>query len=123
VLRSDPPVSLIRRLATVPPDEQFTTAITAGELLYGTSKRASPGLSERVSNLISGALTILPFDLRAAEVYGPLRSELEARGKRLDEPDLRIASIVLAAGLVLVSANLRHFARVPGLRVENWLET
>lgn len=36
--------------------------------------------------------------------------------------DLRIASIVLANGATLLSRNLRDFDRVPGLRVENWLE-
>lgn len=45
----------------------------------------------------------------------------EADRKRLDEPDLRIASIVLASGLTLVTGNVRHFGRVPGLSVENWL--
>jgi tRNA(fMet)-specific endonuclease VapC len=59
--------------------------------------------------------------MAAAEIYGPLRSELEAKGKRLDEPDLRIASISLARRLILVTGNVRHFGRVPGLAVEDWL--
>jgi len=121
VLRRDPPLALIRRLAAVPPDQQFTTAITAGELIYGATKRSNPGLAERVRQVLSTAVAVLPFDLTAAEVYGSLRSELEGAGKRLDEPDLRIASIVLAHGLTLVSGNVRHFGRVPGLAVENWL--
>jgi tRNA(fMet)-specific endonuclease VapC len=64
---------------------------------------------------------VLPFDELAAEVYGPLRARLESEGRRLDEPDLRIASIVLARDLTLVTGNERHFARVPDLRIENWL--
>jgi tRNA(fMet)-specific endonuclease VapC len=59
--------------------------------------------------------------MAAAEIYGPLRSELGVKGKRLDEPDLRIASIALAHGLILVTGNVRHFDRVPGLTVEDWL--
>jgi tRNA(fMet)-specific endonuclease VapC len=39
----------------------------------------------------------------------------------LDEPDLRIASIALSRGLVVVTGNVRHFSRVPDLKVENWL--
>jgi predicted nucleic acid-binding protein len=35
--------------------------------------------------------------------------------------DLRIASIALSRGLVVVTGNVRHFSRVPDLRVENWL--
>jgi len=121
VLRRDPPLHLIRRLAQVPAEEQFTTSITMGELLYGASKRGSPGLLERVRLVILRAAAVLPFGDSAAEVYGPLRARLESEGHRLDEPDLRIASIVLSRDLTLVTGNVRHFARVPDLRVENWL--
>ncbi|HET7485816.1 MAG TPA: PIN domain-containing protein [Solirubrobacterales bacterium] len=120
-MRREPPLSLIRRLAQVPAPEQFTTAITMGELIYGASRRDSAKLGRQVRELIRGALTVLPFDESAAEVYGPLRARLEAAGQRLDEPDTRIASIALSRDLTLVTGNVRHFARVPDLRVENWL--
>lgn len=120
-MRREPFLPLIRRLAQIPPSEQFTTAITLGELLYGASRRDSDRLLSRVRELIRGALTVLPFDERAAEVYGPLRAELEAEGRRLDEPDMRIASIALSRDLTLVTGNVRHFDRVPNLAVENWL--
>lgn len=121
VLRKEPPLRLIRRLAQVPADEQFITSITLGELLYGASKRGSLDLAQRVRVLVLRAAAVLPFDAAAAEIYGPLRSSLEAMGRRLDEPDLRIASIALSRRLTLVTGNVRHFSRVPDLRVENWL--
>jgi tRNA(fMet)-specific endonuclease VapC len=121
VIRRDPPLSLIRRLARTPPEEQFTTAVTLGELLYGAARRGGATLTQKVRELVIGALPVLPFDERAAEVYGPLRARLEADGRRLDEPDLRIASIALSRGLVVVTGNVRHFSRVPDLKVENWL--
>lgn len=121
VIRRDPPLALIRRLAQTPPEQQFTTAVTLGELLYGAAQRGSVTLTNKVRELVIGALLVLPFDERAAEVYGPLRAGLEAEGRRLDEPDLRIASIALSRGLVVVTANVRHFGRVPDLKMENWL--
>ncbi len=121
VIRRDPPLALIRRLAQTPPEQQFTTAVTLGELLYGAGRRGSATLIRKVRELVIGALLVLPFDERAAEVYGPLRAGLEAEGRRLDEPDLRIASIALSRGLVVVTTNVRHFGRVPDLKVENWL--
>ena len=121
VLRRDPHLGLIRRLATVPVEQQFTTAITLGELLYGARKRASSELAERVRDLVRSLVAILPFDETAAEYYGSLRADLERVGRRLDEPDLRIAAIALAHDLTVVSANVRHFSRVPQLLVENWL--
>lgn len=120
-IRRDPSLPLIRRLAQVPPPEQFTTSITMGELLYGAARRDSKKLSEQVRDLIRGAIAILPFDESAAEVYGPLRAQLESDGEPLAEPDLRIASIALAHDLTVVTGNTRHFARIPNLRVENWL--
>lgn len=121
VIRRDPPLSLIRRLAQTPPEDQFTTSVTLGELLYGAAKRGSATLTQKVREVVTGALPVLPFDESAAEVYGPLRAELESRGRRLDEPDLRIACIALSRGLAVVTANVRHFSRVPDLKVENWL--
>lgn len=120
-MRRDPSLPLIRKLAQVPPTEQFTTAVTLGELLYGAARRDSKRLNEQVRDLIRGALTVLPFDEAAAEVYGPLRAQLESEGQRLAEPDMRIASIALSRDLTLVTGNVRHFTRVPGLKVENWL--
>lgn len=120
-MRRAPHLPLIRRLAQLQPTDQFTTAITLGELLYGAERRGSARLRAKVRDLIGSALTVLPFDAAAAEVYGELRARLEAEGRRLDEPDLRIASIALAHDLTLVTANLRHFDRVPDLVVENWL--
>ena len=46
---------------------------------------------------------------------------LEAVGRPLEDADLQIAAICLAHDLTLVTGNVRHFERVPGLRVENWL--
>jgi tRNA(fMet)-specific endonuclease VapC len=121
VMRRDPPLHLVRRLARLAPADQMTTAITVGELVYGAVRRGSPALSHRVRELIESAVTVLPFDRRAAESYGRLRADLERRGRRLDEPDLRIASIALARRLTLVTGNVRHFSRVSGLVVEDWL--
>jgi tRNA(fMet)-specific endonuclease VapC len=121
VIRRDPPLALIRRLVQTPPEQQFTTAVTLGELLYGAAKRGSATLTTKVREVVIGALLVLPFDERAAQVYGPLRARFESEGRRLDEPDLRIASIALSRGLIVVTFNVRRFGRVPDLKVENWL--
>jgi tRNA(fMet)-specific endonuclease VapC len=120
-MRRQPSLALIRRLAIVPAAQQHTTAITVGELLYGASRAVRADLVDRVRALIAEAVVVLPFDGAAAAVYARLRAELEAEGRPLAEPDLRIASIALARDLTLVTGSGRHFSRVPGLRVEDWL--
>lgn len=50
-------------------------------------------------------------------------SRVLLRHRRLDEPDLRIASIALSRGLTVVTGNVRHFSRITELNVEDWLAT
>jgi len=117
-----PSPRLLARLAEIPPEEQFTTAITVGELYYGVHKSPRPDYyRERLERLVWPRVQILPFDREAAEVYGELRAELERQGKPLADADLMIAAIALAHGLTLVTGNVRHFARIADLKVENWL--
>jgi tRNA(fMet)-specific endonuclease VapC len=121
-LQPDPPMHLIRRLARTPASEQCTTSVTVAELAYGAARHDRADLASRLQGLIAAAQTVIPFDEAAADVYGALRAELERHGTRLDEPSLRIASIALAHDLTLVTGNARLYERVPGLRIENWLE-
>jgi tRNA(fMet)-specific endonuclease VapC len=117
-----PPLHLLRRLARTPVADQCTTAITVGEIVYGGARIGRSGHAERMHELLSSLHSVVAFDESAAIVYGGLRADLERSGKRLDDPDLRIASIALSRDLTLVTGNVRHFERVPGLRIENWLE-
>ena len=60
---------------------------------------------------------IVPFDDRAADLFASLRRQ----GPRIGTMDLKIASIALINDALLVTANLRDYSRVPGLRCESWL--
>lgn len=102
------------------PELQATTTITVGELSYGVQRVGRLDLWARFELLLSG-LAIVDFDRRAAETYGALRARLESRGRRLAEADLRIAAIALTHRATLVTGNTRHFERIDGLEVEDWL--
>jgi tRNA(fMet)-specific endonuclease VapC len=121
-LLREPPVQLVRRLARTPGEEQCTTAISVAEIAYAAARNGDGELSGRVRDLIAAANEVLPFDHEAADVYASLRAQLETVGVRLDEPSLRIAAIALSNDLTLVTGNGRLYDRVPGLRIENWLE-
>lgn len=123
LLRRAPEPALVRRLAGTPPDEQATSSITLGELLYGARRLGdrAEALVGRIESLLIPNLAVLPFDAEAARAYGGLRATLEQAGTPIGDADMRISSIALARDLVVVTANTRHFARVPGLTVENWL--
>jgi len=120
LMRPRPSARLVQRLAEIDASEQATTAVTIGELAYGADRANRPELYERAMQLLSDA-RVLPFDKHAAELYGGIRGDLERAGKRLPDPDLRIAATTLAHRATLVTGNIRHFARVPGLDCEDWL--
>ena len=61
---------------------------------------------------------ILPFDSEAAGLFENLRRQR----LRIGTMDLKIAAICLAHDALLLTRNLADFARVAGLRVENWLD-
>jgi tRNA(fMet)-specific endonuclease VapC len=120
LMRPEPPRGLLGRLRQVPAAEQATTAITIGELRYGSERVGRPDLYERAMALLA-AVPVLAFERSAADHYGRVRAALERRGERLADPDLRIASTVLAHQATLISGNVRHFQRIAGLQVEDWL--
>lgn len=123
LLRRAPSTALVIKLASVPPEKQFTSSITLGEMVYGAYrlKERAGVLLQRLDETLLPNLPILPFDASAARRYGEVRAELERRGTLIGDADLRIASIALTHDLTVVTANVRHFQKVPGLAVENWL--
>lgn len=117
------PPALMARLARTPLASQFTSAVNAAEIFYGIFRtEGRESLLRFFEDEVFPRLTILPFDRESALVYGRLKAELERKGRPRFEPDLQIAAIALRHRLAVVTGNVRHFAGIPGLKVENWLE-
>jgi tRNA(fMet)-specific endonuclease VapC len=109
------------RIAKAGEDTICTSVIVAAELRYGATKSNSEKLVERV-DLILSALEILPLETPADHQYASLRHHLTRQGTPIGPNDLLIAAHALASGLTIVTANGGEFSRVPGLKVENWLQ-
>lgn len=62
----------------------------------------------------------LPYDELAPAWHGQVRARFQAAGRSLSFVETRIAAIARVNGLILVTANLRHFEELPGLSVESW---
>jgi predicted nucleic acid-binding protein len=76
---------------------------------------------KNLNNHLLPSVQILSFNTDAAFIYGKLRAELERKGSLISHTDMQIAAIALANHLTLVTGNLKHFLRIPKLKVENWL--
>lgn len=122
IVKPRPPLSLISRLRAVPSADQFISSVTIGEIVYGAMKSARrEHFLNQLRQVLLPGVRVLVFDAGAAYAYGELRARLEKSGRPLAPLDLQIAAIALANDVTLVTGNTRHFARVPTLRVENWL--
>ena len=110
------------RIAKAGENTVCTSVIVAAELRYGAKKSNSKKLAERI-DLILSALEILPLEPPADRQYAALRHHLTRQGIPIGPNDLLIAAHALASDLTVVTANVGEFSRVPGLKVENWLQT
>ena len=96
------------------------SSITVAELRYGAHRRRSAKLHESIDAFVSN-VAVLPFDEIGAGHFGALAADLAAHGTPIGDFDVLIAAHAIAAEATLVSNNVKHFARVRNLTVENWL--
>jgi len=102
------------------PSQVAISAVTLGELRFGAEKRKSKKLHTLI-DVFCGTIEVLPYDGEAAIHFGKLCVLLQRRGTPIGISDTMIAAHAQSAGRVLVTNNVRHFSRVPGLKLENWL--
>ena len=124
LLRPRPARRYLQWLATVPRSEQWTSAVVVGELYKGAFRSRDRDRHLRnIDERVLPALTVLPYDTGVAREFGAIRTRLEERGELLPDADLQIAATAVRHGLTLVTGNLRHFARVPGLDLSDAFAT
>lgn len=107
----------IRRRA---PSQVCTSSTVVAELELGVARRGSRRLRAEVDAFCRG-IVVLSFDGNAAERHGRLAAALLDDGAPIGVEDTMIAAHAISAGCTLVTHNRKHFARVSGLRVEDWL--
>lgn len=99
----------------------YVSEITIAELFYGASK--SRRKEERIKDVfeILRIFKVLPI-YHSLELYGDVKAYLEFSGMRIDEFDLLIGTSAVFANMVMVTGNTKHFARIPNITLENWME-
>ena len=102
-------------------EQLCVSTIVLGELVYGAEKSAKPADNLSAVRHFCSNLDVLAFTERAAHHYGQIRAELERIGRPIGPHDMMIAGHARSEGLTLVTNKEREFARVQGLRIENWM--
>lgn len=97
------------------------STISLAELRYGVQKKKSRSLSTLV-DLFLELVTVVDFDVAAAECYAGIRTQLEKVGTPIGGNDMLIAAVAKSRGYTLVTNNVNHFGRINGLKIVNWAE-
>jgi tRNA(fMet)-specific endonuclease VapC len=113
----------VERLAASEPTDIAIPQPVLAELAFGIerlprSKRRTALLSR--FDLICSELPRAEWTDAVSQAYGRIKATLERRGTRIEDFDAAIAAHALATNATLVTANLEHMTRVPGLQIEDW---
>ncbi|NVK29814.1 MAG: tRNA(fMet)-specific endonuclease VapC [Gammaproteobacteria bacterium] len=96
------------------------SSVTYMELVYGAERSSNPAKNLRVIEGFIARIDVLAYDESAAVHSGQIRAQLASVGTPIGPYDQMIAGHARANGLIVVSNNTKEFARVEGLRLENW---
>jgi tRNA(fMet)-specific endonuclease VapC len=108
-----------RRAATT--EAVATTWITAAELHYGAAKSIAPEKNRLLVTSLLATLPVLGLDHASVQVFGEAKALLERQGQRLSDADLFIGAIAIVQKATVVTGNRRHYERIPGVTVEDWI--
>ncbi|MBI4663552.1 MAG: PIN domain-containing protein [Verrucomicrobia bacterium] len=113
--------AVVEHLESTRARDRYLCLITVGEIYHGIyfSTRVQRNLG-RYRAFFRGVKT-LPFTHAVAEQFGHAKADLQRKGLLIEDHDLWIASHALAHRATLVTGNERDFARIEGLKIENWL--
>ena len=115
------PESVYHHLKKIQPENIVISTITYAELMHGIEKSTQKKKNLNLLNDFLTHLEILDWDTTAAEYYGQLRNTLETQGTPIGNMDLMIAAHAKSIHAKLITNNLKHFNKVPHLKVETWV--
>jgi tRNA(fMet)-specific endonuclease VapC len=101
--------------------EEFgVSSITVAELIYGAKKSKAIEKNLNATIKILSPFKILDFTSMDAFEYGDIRADLELKGNIIGANDLLIAAQARRQNLIVLTANVKEYERVEGLKVVNW---
>jgi tRNA(fMet)-specific endonuclease VapC len=113
--------ALDERVRESAPAQLCISAVTRGELLYGLRLKDGAHRLEKVIEQFLARVHCLPWGEEAATRFAAVAADLQLSGVPIGTMDAMIAGHALAAQAVLVTNNVRHFERIAGLNIENWM--
>lgn len=113
--------ALLARIQAVPVAQQVVSVVTYAELLYGVQMSSKKKANQAAVDALARHLAVLEWPQVAASHYAEIRADLKKKGAMIGANDLMIAAHARSLGAIVVTNNTKDFARVKGLRIENWM--
>jgi tRNA(fMet)-specific endonuclease VapC len=111
---------LAAKFAAIPAQDKLLSAVVKAELYYGGCKSQRRHATLKTLEDFFARFISLPFDDRAAAVFGEIRAKLSGKGTPIGPYDMQIAATAIANDLTLVTHNVKEFTRIDRLRIEDW---
>lgn len=116
------PEKVFNILQEVDPEDVCVSSVTYAELVHGVEKSAAVEKNRLALFMLLANIEIKNFDTDAADCYGKIRADLEKKGTPIGPLDMMIAGHAQSLDLTIVTNNVKEFARVDNLKIENWTE-
>ena len=113
-------VSVLSRRKTAD-DEIAVSFMSVAELYYGALKSTNPDKNYRLVEQLLLTLRVINSDMEILKEFGKLKSDLELEGNLLADADLFIAATCIKKCNMLITGNIKHYNRISGLKIANWL--
>lgn len=114
-LRGRPPI--VRLFDSLISDRLAMSVVSYGEIYDGIYHGHDPLRAETVFLTALQRIDVLPLDEHIMRLFGRTRGDLRKIGNKLSDSDLMIAATALHHDLTLVTRNLKHFTRIPALKL------
>lgn len=114
------PPKVYEKIAKMQVGKLATCSIVASELFFGVEKSKFKEHNTQILNKILDFLILYDFGLKEAKIYAKIRAHLEKEKQLIGNMDMLISAVAMANELILVTNNEKEFARIAGLRIENW---
>lgn len=110
-----------KKAVTIDIGDIYVSAITIAELLYGAYNSANIEKNTNKIKEFEDVINVLYLDHKVLEHYAKIKAKLKSDGRIVDDFDILIAATALVNDCILVTNNIKHFERITGLTVENWV--
>lgn len=112
---------IAEQLGKLVPEQCCVSDVTVAELTYGAYHSSRVQYNLEMIRRFTRLVTVVPF-ASAIEEYGRQKDRLIKNGQMIEDFDLFIGCTAVANNMVMVTDNVKHFSRIDGIEIENWVK-